>query len=108
MVLVAAVAVVVYRGTCSGKLRGTARYAGGETNAAIQTTYDAVTGLPTQRLFLSLLNQAVPRAHKQNYQAALLLVEMDHFSLDRVAGPDEYQLDLSRAGRLGEKRPPQH
>ncbi|MBX3237220.1 MAG: GGDEF domain-containing protein [Nitrospiraceae bacterium] len=81
MVLVAAVAVVVYRGTRSGKPQGTARYAGGETNAAIQTTYDAVTGLPTQRLFLSLLNQAVPRAHKQNHQVALLLVEMDHFSL---------------------------
>ncbi|MFO0730046.1 MAG: diguanylate cyclase [Nitrospiraceae bacterium] len=108
MVPVAAVAVVVYWEPVQASLRDSPGYAGGETNAAIQTTYDAVTGLPTQRLFLSLLNRAVPRAHKQNHQVALLLVEMDHFSLDRVAGPDEYQLDLSRAGRPGEKRPPQH
>lgn len=81
LVLVATVAAMVYRGARSTKPQATARYAGGDPNASIQTTYDAVTGLPTERLFLSLLNQALPRAHKQDHQVALLLVEMDHFSL---------------------------
>ena len=40
-----------------------------------------MTGLPTSRLFTSLLNQALPRAHKHGRQVAVLVVELDHFTL---------------------------
>lgn len=45
------------------------------------STYDSVTGLPTPRLFHSLLTQALARAHRDNRHIAVLLVEMDHFAL---------------------------
>ena len=44
-------------------------------------TYDSVTGLPMQRLFMLLANQAVSRARKSGRQVAVLLVELDHFTL---------------------------
>jgi len=51
------------------------------SNVRILGTYDSVTGLPTTRLFTSLLNQALPRAHKAGRQVAVLMVELDHFTL---------------------------
>lgn len=51
------------------------------SNVRILSTYDSVTGLPTNRLFTSLLNQALPRAHKNGRQVAVLMVELDHFTL---------------------------
>lgn len=51
------------------------------SNVRILGTYDSVTGLPTNRLFTSLLNQALPRAHKAGRQIAILMVELDHFTL---------------------------
>ena len=43
------------------------------------STYDPVTGLPLNRLFLSLLNQALIRAQKQGRQLAVLMIELDYF-----------------------------
>ena len=44
------------------------------------STYDPVTGLPLNRLFLSLLNQALIRAQKQGRQLAVLMIELDYFT----------------------------
>ncbi len=43
-------------------------------------TYDAVTGLPMHRLFLALLSQALIRAQKEEGQAAVLVIELEHFT----------------------------
>jgi len=43
-------------------------------------TYDTVTGLPMSRLFLSLLKQALVRAQKEEKQAAILVIELEHFT----------------------------
>lgn len=45
-----------------------------------KSTYDPVTGLPLNRLFLSLLNQALIRAQKHGRQVAVLIVELDYFT----------------------------
>jgi diguanylate cyclase (GGDEF)-like protein len=45
-------------------------------------TYDSVTGLPTKRLFVTLVNQAVSRAKKGGLQVAILMVELDYFALE--------------------------
>lgn len=45
------------------------------------STYDSVTGLPTQRLFTLLTNQAISRARASGRQVAVLMVELDHFTL---------------------------
>ena len=45
------------------------------------STYDYVTGLPTRRLFGSLLEQAVGRAVKTGRPLALLVVELEHFRM---------------------------
>ncbi|MBI4001781.1 MAG: GGDEF domain-containing protein [Nitrospira defluvii] len=52
-----------------------------DSNTPCLGTYDSVTGLPTNRLFTSLLNQALTRARKNGRQVAILMVEMDHFTL---------------------------
>jgi diguanylate cyclase (GGDEF)-like protein len=46
------------------------------------STYDSVTGLPTKRLFMTLANQAVARARQTGRKAAILVVELDHFTPD--------------------------
>jgi hypothetical protein len=46
------------------------------------STYDSVTGLPTKRLFMTLVNQAVARVVKNGRKAAILLVELNHFTPD--------------------------
>ena len=51
------------------------------SNTLRTNTYDSVTGLPTHRLFTSLLNQALSRARETGRQVAILMVEMDHFTL---------------------------
>ncbi len=45
------------------------------------STYDYVTGLPTRRLFGTLLEQAVGRAAKTGRSLALLVVELEHFRM---------------------------
>ncbi len=50
------------------------------SNHTGMSTYDSVTGLPTNRLFLSLLRQALIRAQQQGRQVAILMVELDHFT----------------------------
>jgi diguanylate cyclase (GGDEF)-like protein len=47
----------------------------------LSSTYDYVTGLPTRRLFETLLEQAVGRAAKTGRPLALLVVELDHFRM---------------------------
>jgi diguanylate cyclase (GGDEF)-like protein len=44
-------------------------------------TYDSVTGLPTKRLFSALMSQALNRAERSGQQVAVLMVELDHFTL---------------------------
>jgi diguanylate cyclase (GGDEF)-like protein len=47
----------------------------------LSSTYDYVTGLPTRRLFGTLLEQAVGRAAKTGRPLALLVVELEHFRM---------------------------
>ena len=47
----------------------------------LPTAYDYVTGLPTGRLFGTLLEQAVDRAERTGRSLALLVVELDHFRM---------------------------
>jgi diguanylate cyclase (GGDEF)-like protein len=47
----------------------------------LSSTYDYVTGLPTRRLFGTLLEQAVGRAAKTSRSLALLVVELEHFRM---------------------------
>jgi diguanylate cyclase (GGDEF)-like protein len=56
-----------------------ARYT--ETLAEPSSTYDYVTGLPTRRLFGTLLEQAVGRAAKTGRSLAVLVVELEHFRM---------------------------
>jgi len=43
--------------------------------------YDYVTGLPTRRLFGTMLEQAINRAAKTGRSVALLVVELEHFRM---------------------------
>ena len=52
-----------------------------EQAAELSSTYDYVTGLPTKRLFGTLLEQAVGRAAKTGRSLALLVVELEHFRM---------------------------
>jgi diguanylate cyclase (GGDEF)-like protein len=52
-----------------------------EKPAELSATYDYVTGLPTRRLFGTLLEQAVGRAAKTGRPLALLVVELEHFRM---------------------------
>jgi diguanylate cyclase (GGDEF)-like protein len=45
------------------------------------STYDYVTGLPTRRLFGTLLDQTIERAAKTGRSFALLVVELEHFRM---------------------------
>ena len=56
-----------------------ARYT--ETLSEPSSTYDYVTGLPTRRLFGTLLEQAVGRAAKTGRSLAVLVVELEHFRM---------------------------
>lgn len=53
----------------------------GEANTPCIGTYDSVTGLPTKRLFSSILQQGLGRARRNGRHVAVLVVEMDHFTL---------------------------
>ena len=52
-----------------------------EKPTELSSTYDYVTGLPTRRLFGTLLDQAVCRAAKTGRPLALLVVELEHFRM---------------------------
>jgi diguanylate cyclase (GGDEF)-like protein len=52
-----------------------------EKPTGLSATYDFVTGLPTRRLFGTLLEQAVGRAAKTGRPLALLVVELEHFRM---------------------------
>lgn len=52
------------------------------------STYDPVTGLPLNRLFLSLLNQALIRAQKHGRQVALLMIELDYCTPAAESSPE--------------------
>ncbi len=51
-----------------------------DANASGMNTYDSVTGLPTYRLFTSLLKQALAHADKLGRPLAVLMIELDHFT----------------------------
>ena len=51
-----------------------------DLNGSGMNTYDSVTGLPTYRLFTSLLKQALVDAHKYGRPVAVLMIELDHFT----------------------------
>ncbi|MCS6287584.1 MAG: GGDEF domain-containing protein [Nitrospira sp.] len=51
-----------------------------ESNGSGMHTYDSVTGLPTYRLFTSLLKQAQAHADKHGRPVAVLMIELDHFT----------------------------
>jgi len=50
-----------------------------EKATELSSTYDYVTGLPTGRLFVTLLEQSIGRAAKTGRSLALLVVELEHF-----------------------------
>ncbi len=52
-----------------------------ENPPELSSTYDSVTGLPTRRLFGTLLEQAIGRAAKTGQSIALLVVELEHFRM---------------------------
>jgi diguanylate cyclase (GGDEF)-like protein len=64
-----------YRGSGFHRARAT------ERPRELASTYDYVTGLPTRRLFGTLLEQAVGRAAKTGRSLALLVVELEHFRM---------------------------
>jgi diguanylate cyclase (GGDEF)-like protein len=53
----------------------------GEKSTELSSTYDHVTGLPTSRLFVTLLEQSIGRAAKIGRPVALLVVELEHFRM---------------------------
>ena len=61
------------------------------SNPPCINTYDTVTGLPTTRLFNSLLKQALMRARKQDRRIAVMLIEMND-----LASITELQEQVSR------------
>ena len=66
------------------------------------STYDSVTGLPTKRLFMTLVGQALLRARKVGRQVAILMVELDHFApeANRHGAPHGNLLYRVQAARL--------
>ncbi|TKB66582.1 MAG: GGDEF domain-containing protein [Nitrospira sp.] len=52
-----------------------------EKSSERTSTYDYVTGLPTRRLFGTLLDQTIDRAAKAGRSFALLVVELEHFRM---------------------------
>lgn len=60
----------------------------GESNWSGMHTFDSVTGLPTYRLFTSLLKQALARASKHGRPVAVLMIELDHFILKTDEQPE--------------------
>ena len=66
------------------------------------STYDSVTGLPTKRLFMTLVGQALLRARKVGRQVAILMAELDHFApeANRHGAPHGNLLYRVQAARL--------
>ncbi len=60
---------------------GFRRKRSGEKSTELSSTYDHVTGLPTNRLFMTLLEQSIGRAAKTGRPVALLVVELEHFRM---------------------------
>jgi diguanylate cyclase (GGDEF)-like protein len=60
---------------------GFRRKRSGEKSTELSSTYDHVTGLPTGRLFVTLLEQSIGRAAKIGRPVALLVVELEHFRM---------------------------
>jgi diguanylate cyclase (GGDEF)-like protein len=52
-----------------------------DKSSELSSTYDHVTGLPTRRLFGTLLEQSVGRAARTGRPVALLVVELEHFRM---------------------------
>lgn len=85
MVMVGVVLSLLMFGAASWTTRNPVADSATDTAAPISLvgavhTYDAVTGLPMYRLFLSLLKQALIRAQKEAGQAAVLVIELEHFT----------------------------
>ena len=60
---------------------GSRRKRSTEKSTELSSTYDHVTGLPTRRLFVTLLEQSIGRAAKIGRPVALLVVELEHFRM---------------------------
>jgi diguanylate cyclase (GGDEF)-like protein len=62
----------------------------------LPSTYDAITGLPTDRLFKALLGQAVTRSAKMQSRGALLLVRTKELTLSDSSHTSLHSHMLSR------------
>ncbi|NJM11380.1 MAG: EAL domain-containing protein [Synechococcaceae cyanobacterium SM1_2_3] len=61
--------------------------------------YDALTGLPNQRLFLDRLNQSLAAARRSGYWGAVLLVDLDQFKrVNDARGHEIGDLLIKQAG----------
>jgi diguanylate cyclase (GGDEF)-like protein len=67
--------------------------------------HDELTGLPNRRLFQNRLDHALDRASRNGSQAALLLVDLDHFKqVNDTVGHHIGDLVLQRASRVFQTR----
>ncbi|HET8700705.1 MAG TPA: EAL domain-containing protein, partial [Nitrococcus sp.] len=65
-----------------------------------QANYDPITGLPNRTLFAERLSQALKQANRQQSQAALLFLDMDHFKqINDTLGHDSGDHLLREAAR---------
>ena len=74
-----------------------------EARLARLAHYDPLTDLPNRLLFHSRMEHALERAHRQNEQVALLLIDLDRFkdvndSLGHPAGDELLQKVVARVG----------
>lgn len=90
MVMVGLVFSLVVFGAASWCTRNPVAESASDTAAPISLigavhTYDAVTGLPMSRFFLSLVKQALIRARQEAGQAAVLVIDLEHLTSETDA-----------------------
>ena len=64
-----------------------------------QANFDALTGLPNRRMFLNRLEHDLKKAHRGDFQLALMFIDLDHFKeINDTLGHDVGDALLRQAG----------